>query len=193
MVLLQTVFAKEGKCYVKNRTQAVEYTRTATPLSTAVPNQPIKNLPSGFRGVNKGIGSWFRANHGHDATNGNSWCGYPYTDATNGFAPDLSVMTKGTNAVYPNPMWEPSAREYCGLEAKVTNPATGKTLIMYITDGFDPKWVKTPGSIDIMIDKFQELTGGGPLDKNRVIQGVTWELTGNRNPKYAFKGPGDRY
>lgn len=152
---------------------------------------PNTYLPGGFRGQNVGIGSWFRAKHANDYTNGNSWCGYPYSDKTPGFAPDIMVMTKGTNAVWPSPNWKPSVAEYCGLEARVYNPDTGVSMLLYITDAFDHKWVKTPGSIDIMVEAFQKLTNYNPLDKNRVIKNVQWEFTGRRNPKYSIGGPGD--
>jgi hypothetical protein len=107
------------------------------------------SLPSGFPGKNKGLGSYFASSKHSDYTNGNSWCGFPYKDYTNGFAPDLSVMTDGTNAVWTGRSnnWASSATKYCGLEAVVTNVDTGVSKIMYIVDAFDPKWVRTPGLI----------------------------------------------
>jgi hypothetical protein len=101
-------------------------------------------------------------------------------------------MSQGTLAVWPHPRWEEFGREYCGLEAIVRNPQTGVEMTLYIVDAFDPKWVRSPGSIDIMVDVYKQLTRDPVLDKNKVIRGVEWRLTGNRNPKYAFKGPGDR-
>ena len=40
---------------------------------------------------------------------------------------------------------------YCGLEAIATNPSNGKSATIYIVDGFDPKWVRTAGSIDLTL------------------------------------------
>jgi hypothetical protein len=149
------------------------------------------NVQGEFGKVEDGIGSWFRANHGHDDTNGNSWCGYPYKDYTNGFAPSLSRMTEGTNAKWGHGDWEKYGKKYCGREAIVTNMETGAKKLMYIVDAFDDRWVKTPGSIDIMVKSFQELTGDYSGNKNNVVK-IKWELTGNINEKYAFNGPGDQ-
>ena len=164
----------------------------APPPPPPPPTNWNPDMPSGFRGLNSGIGSYFSASLSSDSTNGRSWCGFPYKDYSNGFAPDLSVMTDGTNAVwtgYEN-NYASSARKYCGLEARVTNTATGASKIMYIIDAFDPRWVRTPGSIDIMSKSWEELAGRPANDKNVVIP-VTWELTGNRNQKYTFEGVGD--
>jgi len=117
------------------------------------------NLPSGFHtGTQTGIGSWFRANAGADSTNGASWCGYKYSDSdpliavvcifllvmldpTNGIVKPLSSM--GGKTYNDDPAaWKAATQKYCGLEAKVTDPSTGKSKIMYIGDGFDEKWVK---------------------------------------------------
>ncbi|GME48517.1 uncharacterized protein FVRRES_07645 [Neofusicoccum parvum] len=81
--------------------------------------------------------------------------------------------------------WREQAGKYCGLEAKVKDPATGKTKVMYIGDAFDDAWVRTPASIDIMIDAFSEMHGSPNNDKNDVINDVEWELTGNSNTEYA--------
>jgi hypothetical protein len=158
-----------------------------------VPSQPPALFtPRAFNGPQRGIGSWFRANSASDFTNGNSWCGYPYKDYTPGFAPDLSQMTQGTLAVWGHPRWAEFGREYCGLEAIVRNPTTGIESTLYITDAFDPRWVRSPGSIDIHVQSYQVLTRFATLDKNIVIQNVEWRLTGRRNARYAFQGQGDR-
>lgn len=164
------------------------------PAITPASPSPVQSnaMPPGFQGVNSGIGSWFMANLQSDSTNGHSWCGYPYANSSNGFAPDISVMTEGTNAVYGASDYETSAKKYCGLEARVTNPATGITKLMYIIDAFDHKWVRSPGSIDIMADAWSALTNQSASDKQNVIQGVTWELTGNRSDKYCFACAGDK-
>lgn len=38
--------------------------------------------------------------------------------------------------------WKQQTQKYCGLEAKVTDPKTGKTMLMYLGDAFDDAWVK---------------------------------------------------
>lgn len=73
-------------------------------------------LPFAFQGLQTGIGSWFRANNVIDSTNGHSWCGYPYTDSSPLFAPDLLLMSNGTNSVWPDPGWYTAGKQYCGLE-----------------------------------------------------------------------------
>ena len=103
--------------------------------------------------------------------------------------------------------WRKATQKYCGLEAKVTDPSTGKTKLMYIGDAFDDKWVRvsyhselysklgtlsktqqTPQSIDIMIDAFTAIHGNPNGNKNIVINGVKWEFTGNINTKYIAPG-----
>lgn len=150
-------------------------------------------LPFAFKGLQEGMGSWFRANHSQDSTNGNSWCGYPYKDYTPGFAIDLHQMTNGSLANWPSPMWGVYASQYCGLQAKVYNPSTQVTTLLYVVDAFDPKWVVSKGSIDIMLKSYYTLLGASTLDKNRVIPYLQWQFTGVKNPQYVFKGPGDRF
>ncbi|PRP86273.1 hypothetical protein PROFUN_05414 [Planoprotostelium fungivorum] len=148
------------------------------------------SLPStvkAFRSPMSGIGSWFRASNSGDSTNGNSWCGYRYYNSDPVFAPDLNQMTDNTVATWgSNPtLWKKYTGIYCGLEANVTNPRNGRSMIMYIGDGFDPKWVRSPGSIDIMTDAFNYLWGSNTGNKNDVIQGVKWSLTGRKSAKYT--------
>ncbi|KAL7274923.1 hypothetical protein RUND412_002145 [Rhizina undulata] len=155
-------------------------------------------LPSGFSGQQTGIASWFRASADGDSTNGNSWCGYPYANDSPGFAPDISVMTNGTNAVWgTDPSgWAKAAGQYCGLEAKVYDPHSGVTMKLFIIDAFDHKWVRTPGSIDVMIDAWKSLTKKGDdglYDSSGVKvvdKGVQWTLTGEKSDRWAFKGLG---
>jgi len=149
------------------------------------------NLPSGFHtGTQTGIGSWFRANAGADSTNGASWCGYKYSDSDPLIAVPLSSM--GGKTYNDDPAaWKAATQKYCGLEAKVTDPSTGKSKIMYIGDGFDEKWVKSANSVDIMLDAFIEIHGDPNGNKNDVIKNVQWELTGNRNTQYAAPGAND--
>ncbi|KAK7221442.1 hypothetical protein V2G26_009445 [Clonostachys chloroleuca] len=144
--------------------------------------------PAGFfPGPKSGIGSWYRAAAGQDDTNGQSWCGYKYQNSDPVFAPSLKAMGGGTWSSNPT-QWQQSSRKHCGLEAKVTDPSTGRTSLMYIGDAFDDAWVKTPASIDIMIDSFSSLHGNPNGDKNKVINPVNWELTGRVNTKYAAPG-----
>jgi hypothetical protein len=43
---------------------------------------------------------------------------------------------------------------------------TNKTCKMYIIDVFDPKYVKKPGSIDIMLNAFKKRAGFSPNNKD---------------------------
>jgi len=138
---------------------------------------------TGFQGENgPAIGSFFHTDSAQDSTNGMSWCQLRYTDTTNGFAPDVTVMLNDFGGDY-----EKATKAYCGLEAIVTTP-NGNSKTMYIVDGFDHQWVRTPGSIDIVKNDFVELYGKDTENKNDVIQGITWRLTGNRNDSYKFRG-----
>jgi hypothetical protein len=38
--------------------------------------------------------------------------------------------------------WFAQTRTFCGLEALVTDPSTGKTMLMYLGDAFDDQWVR---------------------------------------------------
>jgi hypothetical protein len=138
-------------------------------------------MPPEFQGKQSGIGSWFRANHVNDTTNGNSWCLYPYKNYSIVFAIDLDQMRRSPQG----------GREYCGMEAIVRNPRTNKTLKLYVGDAFDPKWVKSPGSIDIMVESYKYLTNDAPLIKENVIFGIEWEFTGNKSAKYSYASKGD--
>lgn len=84
--------------------------------------------------------------------------------------------------------WREDTRKYCGLEARVTDPGTGKSMLMYIGDAFDDKYVRSPASIDIMIDGFSNIHGDPQGNKNNVINPVKWEFTGNINTKYEAPG-----
>ncbi|KAF4967834.1 hypothetical protein FZEAL_10476 [Fusarium zealandicum] len=145
-------------------------------------------LPSGFfSGPQSGIGSWYRATANADDTNGHSWCGYEYSNSDPVFAVSLKEMGGATYDTDPT-AWEEQTRKYCGLEAKVTDPVTGKSKLMYIGDAFDDKWVRSPGSIDIMIDVFSAIHGNPNGDKNDIIDGVEWEFTGKVNSRFAAPG-----
>jgi len=153
--------------------------------STSTSSGALKGITQ-FLGKNSGIGSWFRADNTGDSTNGHSWCGFPYNDNSNGFAPSVGRMLGNFGNNYNT-----AAEHYCGLEATVKNPHNGKTLTMYIIDGFADEWVRTPGSIDIMKNHFTILNGAATDNKDIVIQGVEWEFTGRRSTQYSFKGKGN--
>lgn len=79
---------------------------------------------------------------------------------------------------------------YCGLEVKATNPENGNSALIYIVDGFDSKWVRTPGSIDLTLAAFKALYGSTTDDKNVVIKNLKWEFTGNKKAEYSFNAGG---
>ncbi|KAL8998837.1 MAG: hypothetical protein Q9169_002175 [Polycauliona sp. 2 TL-2023] len=143
-------------------------------------------LPSQFTGAQSGIGSWFETNEESSSTNGNSWCGYQYTDDYPLFAPSLALM--GGATYYSNPSaWDQQRREYCGREARVTNRATGKSMLLYIGDSFAQP--RSGGDIDIVIGAFIELYGSDPNgNHNLVMNPVDWQFTGNVDPAYTADG-----
>ncbi|KAF5009143.1 hypothetical protein FDECE_4587 [Fusarium decemcellulare] len=160
---------------------AILVAAAAVPASADI--YPTK-VPSGFfSGPQSGIGSWYRANAAQDDTKGRSWCGYDYYNSD----PSLKAMGGATWGSNPT-AWKEQTRKYCGLEALVTDPSTGKTKLMYLGDAFDDKWVRSPASIDIMIDGFSAIHGNPNGDKNKVINPVKWEFTGKVNTKYAADG-----
>ncbi|TFK47229.1 hypothetical protein OE88DRAFT_1648099 [Heliocybe sulcata] len=159
----------------------IALTGAGAALADLVPAQPPNN---NFGGTQSGIGSWFRANNAQDHTNGKSWCGFAYYDTDPVFAPSLKAMGGATWNSNPT-QWEQDTAAWCGLEAEVTDPTTGNSMKMYIGDAFDETYVRTPGSIDIMVDAFSTLHGNPNGNKDDVIQGVQWKLTGNRNTYYA--------
>ncbi|SCV72645.1 BQ2448_4182 [Microbotryum intermedium] len=126
------------------------------------------------------IMSWFRTDSAQDSTNGHSWCYNVYNNSQPGFAPDVSVML--ANFQWSNTL---AGAAYCGLEAEFILPS-GKTTTLILLDGFDPKWVKTPSSIDVIYDAFMDLYGSTTNNKNNVLQGVKWRFTGRRDSRYLF-------
>ena len=84
--------------------------------------------------------------------------------------------------------YEAAIEQYCGLEAEVTDPSTGKTAKLYIGDSFAHP--PTEGSIDIMLGAFTALNGNPNQNKDIVIKNAQWKLTGGKNPQYSAKGPG---
>ncbi|KAH6887653.1 hypothetical protein B0T10DRAFT_539018 [Thelonectria olida] len=160
-------------------------TAIAVPVSANI--YPVR-MPSGFfAGPQSGIGSWYRANAASDDTKGISWCGFKYANSDPLFAVSLKAMGGATYGSNPT-AWREQIRKYCGLEALVTDPSTGKSKLMYLGDAFDDAWVRTPASIDIMIDGFSALHGNPNGDKNKVINPVKWEFTGKINTQYTAEG-----
>jgi len=99
-----------------------------------------------------------------------------------GFAPSVGTMLNNFGG-----STNTAGKAYCGREAKATNPANGKTALIYIVDGFDDKWVLSPGSIDLTMAAFEALYGSSPNgDKNTVIKNLQWEFTGNVKEEYTF-------
>lgn len=54
-----------------------------------------------------------------------------------------SLKAMGGATYNSNPTaWKQQTQKHCGLEARVTDPSTGKSMLMYIGDSFDDAWVK---------------------------------------------------
>lgn len=68
-------------------------------------------------------------------------------DSVPGFAPSFATMLASFDQDSVA-----AKRAFCGLEAEVYSPRTGKTVTLYIADAFDDKWVRTLSSIDVMYD-----------------------------------------
>ncbi|KAL9614691.1 MAG: hypothetical protein Q9167_000820 [Letrouitia subvulpina] len=155
----------------------------ASILSVPVVVQAAVSPPPQFNGHQSGIGSWYQTNTASSHTNGHSWCGYPYRDDQPLFAPSLSLMGGATSGS----SWDQQRREYCGREANVTNPANGRSKLLYIGDSFGAP--RSAGSIDIVINAFIDLYGKNPNgNHNLVMSPVEWYLTGNVNDAYTADG-----
>lgn len=126
------------------------------------------NLPSNFfSGPQSGIGSWYRASADQDSTNGKSWCGYTYYNSDPIFAvvssgsSDISskstdeeilqsLKAMGGKTYNSDPAgWKAATQKYCGLEATVKDPKTGKLMLMYIGDSFDDRYVIVGGPMPL--------------------------------------------
>ncbi|GAA6039486.1 hypothetical protein JCM8097_009576 [Rhodosporidiobolus ruineniae] len=143
---------------------------------------------TGFAGNNtNAIISWYDTNSTRDSTNGHSWCGFPYDNNVVGFAPSLKTMLNNFNGSYTA-----AATAYCGLEAVITTPS-GRNLTAYIGDAFDDTWVLTPSSIDLIHGAFPAVFGTQTENKNDVVQGAAWTLTGRRNENLRFKSTNSLY
>ncbi|KAL7007573.1 hypothetical protein EMMF5_003037 [Cystobasidiomycetes sp. EMM_F5] len=167
-------------------TAAAASTSTSSSSSSSTSNGSTSSASgsvTAFSGTNSNaILSWFRTNSGSDSTNGQSWCQTKYQDDWICFAPDVTTMLKEYNNDY-----NAAATAFCGREAIVTDPSTGKSITAFICDGFDSKWVKTPASLDLTVAAFTAIKGSFDNNKNTVIQGATWKLTGNVVAKGKFK------
>ncbi|KAM0755333.1 hypothetical protein T439DRAFT_320035 [Meredithblackwellia eburnea MCA 4105] len=180
--------ASKGQCVKKTVSTSPKTPSSSSSASlsaAAVKSKLMAQGITGFLGTNgPAIASWYRTDNSQDSTNGHSWCGFPYNDNLPGFAPNVKIMLDNFGG-----SWEKAGAAYCGLEAKVTTP-DGRTALLYVADGFDPYWVRTPGSIDVIVGSFSKLFGRTTSNKNDVVQSIKWEFTGNRNPLYVFKGKG---
>ncbi|GAA5862986.1 hypothetical protein JCM8547_003640 [Rhodosporidiobolus lusitaniae] len=181
---------KSGRClatpsttfYLAPATTASSTSAAATATSSLIANAVASSSVTGFAGNNtNAILSWFHTNLSTDSTNGHSWCGFPYSDAVPGFAPSLKTMLNNFDGDY-----ETAARAYCGLEAVIITP-DGRNATLYIADAFDDTWVRTPASLDIVYGSFPLLFGKSTDNKNDVVKNAAWTLTGNRDPRWAFK------
>ncbi|GAA5908118.1 hypothetical protein JCM6882_005945 [Rhodosporidiobolus microsporus] len=171
--------------YAAPTTTTTTSAAAASPTVTLTPNAISAAGVTAFAGNNtNAIISWFHTNLSTDSTNGHSWCGFPYSDAVPGFAPSLKTMLANFNGSY-----EAAATAFCGLEATVIGK-DGRNATLYIADAFDDTWVRTPASIDVVYDSFSSLFGTTTTNKNDVVVGGSWTLTGNRNERYKFKGLG---
>jgi len=141
-------------------------------------------VPNNIQNQNSGIGSWFRTDSSQDSTNSRSWCGFPYSDSDPGFAISLDLMG-GSQALFgkDTKLWDSATDKFCGLEAQVSY--NGKSMLMYVIDAFDPQWVRTPFSIDIIQPAFEQLWGSQTNNKNDVMKSVSWKLTGRRAAQYT--------
>jgi len=142
------------------------------------------SVPSNVKGTHTGIGSWFRADNAQDSTNGRSWCGFAYHNSDPGFAMSLNLMGGGSALWGRNTkLWNKSTNTYCGLQAELTYK--GKTYTGYMLDAFDPAWVRTKFSIDILINLFEKLWGKNTSNKNDVMNTVKWRFTGKKATKWT--------
>lgn len=67
----------------------------------------------------------------------------PHTHVEHLLMISQSLKAMGGATYNSNPdAWRQQTRKYCGLEAKVTDPTTGKSQLMYIGDSFDDAWVR---------------------------------------------------
>ncbi|KAK4047140.1 hypothetical protein OIV83_005592 [Microbotryomycetes sp. JL201] len=197
--LCNSGYTKYGDKCVKNvnppATTTKATTTTAKPSPTSYPynlfDAQIKaNNVTQFKaptlGTNTGaIASWYKTASTIDDTNGRSWCEFPYSDNTPGFAPSYRTMVHvnfgGRN--------DAAANAYCGLEAEFFTP-DGRKATLFLVDAFADPWVLTPTSVDIIKNSFPLLYGRTTDDKNDVVQNVSWRFTGRRLYRAKFKGLG---
>ncbi|BGP48701.1 hypothetical protein JCM10450v2_004577 [Rhodotorula kratochvilovae] len=168
-----------------------DFPSASTSSSTAAPSSTSDGDPtevdqstlkaqgiSTFLGNNTGgIASWYHTDSGTDSTNDD------YT--VPGLAPSLATMLSSFSQ-------DAAAAKtaFCGLAAEVYSPKTGKTVTLYIADAFDDTWVRTPASIDVIYGSFELLFGETTDNKDDVVKECWWQLTGEREDKYTYKGVG---
>ncbi|SCV72288.1 BQ2448_4982 [Microbotryum intermedium] len=158
---------------------------TSTWVDARIRQNGITAFQATRRGTNKNaIVSWFNTKSTTDSTNGHSWCGFPYDNNTPGFAISLKQMMGNFGNNY-----EKAAKAFCGMEAEITSKS-GKKLKLVVADAFDDRWVRTPNSIDMIINSFNTFNGARTTNKNVVQMDATWVFTGRRDLRYQFKGVG---
>ncbi|GAA5939527.1 hypothetical protein JCM10213_009116 [Rhodosporidiobolus nylandii] len=156
-------------------------TSLSSPSSSSSAQSALEALGIGtFLGNNSGaIASWYSTDQASDDTNG-THSGEADDDTVPGFAPALDTMLKS----FKNDA-AAAKTAFCGLEADVYSPATGTTTTLILADAFDPKWVRTPASIDVIRGSFPKLFGRSTDDKNDVAKECWWVLTGARDNRQA--------
>ncbi|KAK4048259.1 hypothetical protein OIO90_005878 [Microbotryomycetes sp. JL221] len=198
--LCNSGYTKYGDKCVKNQnppppTTTTRTTTTTKPKPTSYPynlfdgqikSNNVTQWKAQSLGTNTGaIASWYKTESSIDSTNGRSWCEFPYTDNTPGFAPSYRMMVQvnfgGRN--------DAAASAYCGLEAEFTTP-DGRKATLFLVDAFADPWVLTPTSVDVIKGSFPLLYGRTTDDKNDVVQNVSWRFTGRRLYRAKFKGLG---
>ena len=80
---------------------------------------------------------------------------------------------------------EAADRDMVWTRRAVTNPKSNVTLMLYIGDAFDTGWAHTDQNIDNMLGPYTEFDGDPHQDKNIVISGVEWKLTGKRETDWS--------
>jgi hypothetical protein len=108
-----------------------------------------------FESSQSGTGSWYRASARQDSNSGRSWCAHTYYNSYPVFAMVctgtrkardyehlLTIVPKVYQAMggktYNNDTagWK-AATQYCGIEATLKDPKTGKQMLIYIVHAFD--------------------------------------------------------
>lgn len=80
--------------------------------------------------------------------------------------------------------YQKAAQAYCGLEATFRTP-DGRTATLVLADGFDDHWVRTPGSVDIVVGSVSDLDlelgegeGADGFSLGGSVSAAVWEMDG---------------